>query len=55
MIFDSYKAAIEYVQSAYWVEVIIFPPDKEGQERAFDNKYRVTDHSDSDLVHYSKK
>jgi hypothetical protein len=55
IVFESYKEAVEYVSSSYWVEVVTFPPGKEAHDRVFSRDYLVTDESESGFVHYSKK
>ena len=55
-IVSSYEEAVSHVEASYWVEPIIFAPTCEHTSQAwFWSRYRISDESDSGLVHYSKK
>lgn len=54
-IVSSYEEAVAHIEESYWVEPIVFAPPCESGQVWFWSRYRISDESDSGLVHYSKK
>ena len=56
-IFTTYKKAVFYVESNYWVEGFTFAPTKtsEQQEQVFDRLFFLKDESESGLQHWGRR
>lgn len=56
-IFTTYKEAVAYVQSDYWVNPFTFAPTRlsEQQEQVFDRDFVLKDQAESGLQHWARK